>query len=292
MKMFKLKIPRSIIIASYTIAICLCVLLLPASFTVPFRTVFTQTLAPLEEVVFNASGDALAAAGTLRDSFLRQDNYRNLHREYVHLQNNLALAREKLTEYRQKLSSISKLNIEATNMYPASARIIAYDTVSSRASITLNAGEKDGVRRGMAVSSLGALIGTVEETGRWASRVRLITDPGSSLPCRVQRTRDLCILTGIGDNKCSVEWIGREASVKVGDLIVTSPLAPDSSTETTMPSGMPVARIVEVGADKSMPLFKHITARPLVDVSRLEYAEILIPERSTPGVYSHRTVDQ
>src|SRR5204863_5727562 len=68
------------------------------------------------------------------------------------------------------------------------ARIVSSSFQSPRRLATLAAGSASGVAAGMPVRDADGLIGRVLESGRWASRVLLITDGASNVP--VRSTRD------------------------------------------------------------------------------------------------------
>ena len=158
-----------------------------------------------------------------------------------------------------------------------SAPVTAYDSSPMHQSITIAGGMREGVREGLAVCAAGAIVGKISEVGLWRSRVRLLTDAASSLPCRVQRTRDLCVLQGTGGGTCSVDWLDRYAGVQRGDVLVSAPVDELISRKPLIPAGLPVATVTLAEPGRAEPMFKHVTASPLVNVRRLEVVEVVVP---------------
>jgi len=262
---------------AYVLAAALFIVLLPARVTAPARIMFTQAVGPAEQVAFNAAGQAAAATGTLRDAFLGQERSRALEREVQRLRNQSVVLKEVLLDRESRISSFEQLKVEGFAFSALSAPVTAYDSSTMRHSITVAVGSRHGVREGLAVCALGALVGEVSEAGPWYSRVRLITDPASCLACRVQRTRRLCVVQGTGGVNCTVEWLDRDADVRPGDVLITAPTDEALSQRPLVPPGLPVATVVLADRERADPMFKHVSAAPRVNVRRLEVVEIVIP---------------
>jgi len=254
---------------------------MPARFTAPARVLFNEAVGPLETAAFQGAGDVLAAGGTLSDMFRGQDRRRALEREVLRLRNRNAALADELRRQRARLESLEKLDLNVLPGRIVRASVSAYDTSGMRRSISVRAGTTDGVGPGMAVSADGALIGVVREAGPWQSTVRLITDPESAVPCRLSRTREVCILQGTGGQDCVVDWISREAFAEPGDVVVTASLESVADGTLRLPDGLPAATITSVERDRLRPLFYAVRAAPRVNLNRLEEVEILIPE--SPG---------
>jgi rod shape-determining protein MreC len=260
------------------LAVSAFVLLMPASFTAPGRVVFTEAVGPVETVLYQGGADVLATGGTLTEMFLGRNRQRALAREVVRLRNQKARLVEALRRERERLESIEKLEVARPPVRAVRAPVTAYESTAARRSVVLAVGSQQGVEVGMAAAAQGALIGILREVGPSFCRVRLITDPGSVVPCRLGGGRDVCLLTGTGEETCRVEWVGRGSMVDVGEVVLTAALEVKPATGLKLPDGLPVATVTEVGRDRMRPLFDRIEAEPRVDLTRLEEAEVLIPE--------------
>ncbi len=260
------------------LAVAAFLLLMPARFTAPLRVVFKEVAGPVETPLYQASGRALAASGTLTDLFLREDRGRALERELTHLRNRTEQLEEELLRRQMRLDSFEKLELEPFEFRALRAAISAYDTAGARRGISVRAGTAHGVQVGQGVTAFGALVGIVREAGPRHCRVRLITDPRSVVPARLPRSRSVCLVMGTGTETCRVEWVDRDAFVEPGDVLLTSSLQVEPAPDLLLPDGLPVATVEEVKPDRMRPLFYKVTAAPRVNLARLEEVEILIPE--------------
>ena len=271
------KLRRRLVFLAYVLGIAVVIFLLPARLTSPARVVFTQLIGPAQEVTFNVGANALAATSTFRDALLGHERDRLLEQEVDKLRNDRDRLLDMYLKQEIRLNSVRGLSISESPFRALSAVVTAYDSGATRQSITIAAGSTDGVREGLVVCSAGAVVGEVREVGPWRSRVTLITDPASSLPCRVTRTRGLCILKGTGGADCLVEWVERDASVELGDVLVTAPLDELVSQRPLIPAGLPAATVTQVKRNPTEPFFLRVTAAPRVNVQRLEVVEVIIP---------------
>jgi rod shape-determining protein MreC len=253
-------------------------LVLPSRFTAPARVLFNEAAGPVETGVFQQGGRALSASGTLADMFLQKDRERALSGEVERLRNENAALTDEARRLRDGLRSVEKLSLKGSAFRAVRAPVSSYDASAMRRSITVRAGSNDGVARGLAVTAGGAFVGVVNEVGASECRVRLITDPASGVPCRVSRTRSLCILQGTGGEECRAEWLDRDSFVEQGDLLVTTTLRVHERSGLQIPEGLPAASVLKVRPGDMHPLFLSVEAAPRVNLNRLEAVEILIPE--------------
>ena len=280
---------RTLTLAGCALVTALMIFMLPVRLTAPFRIVFTEALGPLEQGAFSAGGDALAATGTLRDAFLAQDYRRKLELERRQLQNEAAMLAElhQAIARQRELLGAEGLEVVSSDVRRVAAPVTAYDADGTRQSIVIGVGTSGGIARGQAVCAMGAVVGTVEQAGPWRSRVRLITDPGSRLSCRLTSTRELVVLEGDGGPLCRVRWLDRRSKAARGDLLVTAPLDDLPGGRPIIPAGLPVAVLQQAAPGGENALFLDATAsgkalaRPGADVRRLEYVEVLVPR--VPG---------
>jgi len=265
-----------------TLVICLgaaaFVFLMPARLTAPARTLFNEAVGPVETAAFQATGDALAATGTLTDMFLQRDRERALAAEVARLGNEVLVLADAVARARRELDAVGTLTVVDLPFHAVSARISAYDTSPMRQTVSVRAGARDGVGPGMAAVAQGALVGVVTEAGPRQCRVRLITDPGSALPCRAATGQDVFVLQGTGAPLCNVDWVDRHGFLGVGDVLVTSARRHDPDSLLVLPDGVPVATVQTLAPDRLRPLFLEVAAEPRARLERLETVQILVPD--------------
>jgi rod shape-determining protein MreC len=194
---------------------------------------------------------------------LQRENYQMKEMAYAHER------LQKLLQFREKISP------------PViAAEVIGGDPSSWFKSITLNKGEKHGIRKGMAVIEPEGVVGQILKTAPYHSTVLLITDYNSAVDAIVQRTRAKAIVEGRGENRCQLKYLLRSEDVNVGDVVVTSGLG------GSFPKGLMVGEIRKV-EKKEYGIFQYAELVPNVDLTKLEEV-LVIPEAPPPPLEEKR----
>jgi rod shape-determining protein MreC len=149
------------------------------------------------------------------------------------------------------------------------AEVIGQDPSSWFKSVTINKGERDGVKKGMAVISPAGVIGQILKTAPHYATVLLLTDYNSAVDSIVQRTRAKTIVEGKGENRCQLKYLRRAEEVAVGDVVVTSGLGGN------FPKGLMVGEIKKVDK-KGHGVFQYAELVPSVDLTQLEEVFVII----------------
>ena len=131
-----------------------------------------------------------------------------------------------------RLRKILSLQESSTNNI--SAAVISRKTGSWWRQIILNKGSKDGVEIGSTVVGPGGLLGRVNNTTLFTSSVTLITSPESKLGVWLDRIQINGLLVGLGDDYPSLILYSKNADVKVGDFVSSSPAS------TLLPPNIPI----------------------------------------------------
>lgn len=151
------------------------------------------------------------------------------------------------------------------------AQVIGKDPLPLFRSFTINRGEADGVRRGMAVLSSYGVVGQVLESSRHAARVLLLTDHHSGIDAVVQRSRARGIVEGALDDGCLLKYVRQGEDVQVGDRVVTSGL------DGIFPKGIVVGHITRLHA-RSRGQLLSTDVEPAVPLDLIE--EVLVVDAS------------
>ena len=122
-----------------------------------------------------------------------------------------------------------------------SAAVISRKTGSWWRQITLNKGSKDGVEIGSSVIGPGGLLGIVNKTSLFTSSVTLLTSPESKVGVWVDRTQTNGLLVGLGNDYPSLILYSKDADIKVGDFVSSSPAS------TLLPPNIPIGIVQSVG---------------------------------------------
>jgi len=167
------------------------------------------------------------------------------------------------------------------------ARVIAVAPSNFEWTLTIDAGEDDGIARGMAVVSPDGLVGRVLTTTSDASRVLLVVDPNFSVAARSATTSALGLLDGRGSEPLRFAPLDPRQSIDAGDEIVTATF-PGSA----IPSGIPVGRIVAQD-ERSSRLSAAYDLLPFVDITRLDHVLVVrgAPAADVPGFADSDALD-
>jgi rod shape-determining protein MreC len=132
---------------------------------------------------------------------------------------------------------------------------------------TIDRGTDDGISEGDGVITMEGAVGRVYKVSNSTAMVQLITDAKSSVSSRDERSRVTGILSGINQNRCSINYIPKEEDVKEGDSIITSGLG------KSFPEGVKIGKVVE--ANKKVDgLSMIVKVKPFVDFMSVE--EVII----------------
>lgn len=101
-------------------------------------------------------------------------------------------------------------------------------------SMLLNAGARDGVRKGQAVLSGEALVGYIAEVGDHSSRLLLLTDINAKIPVVVESSRTRAILAGDNKPRPKLNYVAGNSAISVGDRVITA------ASGAAFPPGLPI----------------------------------------------------
>jgi len=183
-----------------------------------------------------------------------------LNRELAEARREL-IRRQALDYENRRLLAILGL-ARATGDEVTVARIVGSSYDSPRRLATLSAGSAAGVMPGQPVRSPDGLIGRVIETGRWASRVMLVTDGASNVPVRLVRDGTPALAVGRGDGTIELRTLEvGQNPFRRGDILVTSGVG------GLYPPNVPVAVVTASEGDTAI-------ARPVADPARMDFAVV------------------
>ena len=139
----------------------------------------------------------------------------------------------------KRLREILSLNKSSSNDY-ISAAVISRKTGGWWRQVILNKGSKDGVEIGSTVIGPGGLLGRVKNTSLFTSSVTLITSPESKLGVWVDRIQINGLLVGLGSDYPSLILYSKDADIKVGDFVSSSPAS------TLLPPNIPIGIVQSI----------------------------------------------
>lgn len=176
-----------------------------------------------------------------------------------------------LEEARQENERLRELVgfVETRDLEVLGAHVIGRPATLWEGLITIDRGTAEGVEPGMPVLSASGLIGQTVDVTRHSARVRLITDQRSGVAAILQATRAEGILRGSIDGALSLEFVSRETTVTLGDVVLTSGMG------GVYPKGLLIGEVSDVRLSDA-DLHPHIQVRPSVALTGLEEVVVLV----------------
>lgn len=222
----------------------------------------------------------VVSVGFLQEGFSFIPQYFGLRRENEVLRElNLTLSEEvsRLREGKLENLRLRKLLALKEQLPPQSisASILGKSLQLMRNTITLDAGERDGVQMNMPIVTDEGLVGKIAATGGGYSVGQILYNKELRVSAKVQRSRVDGIVRWEGGSTLELQNVAKTLDVQVGDLIITSEYS------SLFPPGV---RIGLVSAIRQIPgsLFQAVDVAPSVDFSRLEEVFVIpyVPDSS------------
>ncbi len=224
------------------------------------RIAIVDFVAPVFDVASRPVAAVNNAALQISDLLYLRSEVARLREENLRLLQWQAAARRLDAENAQFRAQLS-VKADAIPTF-ISARVIADSGAPFVRTVLLNAGHRDGVRKGQAVVNALGLVGRVTAVGSRSSRVLLLSDLNSRVPVIGNASRQRGVLSGDNSERPEIVFLPNQAQIAPGDRIVTS------GDGGMLPPGMPVGTVASVrdGA---------VRVQPYVDWHRLEFVQVV-----------------
>tara|TARA_B100000900_G_scaffold19538_1_gene15239 strand:- start:867 stop:1616 length:750 start_codon:yes stop_codon:yes gene_type:complete len=171
-----------------------------------------------------------------------------------------------LTKDNIRLREILSLQ-NSSNNDNISAAVISRKTGSWWRQIILNKGSKDGVEIGSTVIGPGGLLGRVKNISLFTSSVTLLTSPESKVGVWIDRIQINGLLVGLGDDYPRLILYSKDADIKVGDFVSSSPAS------TLLPPNIPIGVVQSV--DETLKSKKTARILLLAKPHAIDWVQIL-----------------
>ena len=232
-----------------------------------------------------------ALQSTLHDVGRFFDGSWNAIAELRRMRLELTAARQRLLELEQVAADLAELEHQyaelrrqlafapRTSYRTVSAEVTARDPGSLFTTFTINRGTRHGVHAGMSVvalqDGLEGLVGRVAEADAATSLVQPISGRASFVAARLQELRYDGLVQGRGSGTATL--LMRHVNSAARDQIVPGELIITSGLGGVFPRGLQIGRVRELRAETYQNSV-DLLVEPLIDVSRLEYVFVIIPE--------------
>jgi rod shape-determining protein MreC len=223
----------------------------------PFERSIGRVIAPLRRL-----GDGLVDLVATRSENQRLrsevEDLRERRRAFADLEREIAELRA-LLGYRAD-----------AGLQTVAARVIAVAPSNFEWTMTIDAGERDGVVRGMAVIDANGLVGRVLSTTPTAARVLLAVDPNFSVAARSVGTSALGVVDGRGNDPMRFSPLDPRTTIARADEVVTA-----TFRGSAIPAGIPIGRVISEDT-RSSRLSSVFEVLPFVDAARLDHVLVVL----------------
>jgi len=209
----------------------------------------------------NAPGqfsDWVASLFTTRDDLLEQNEALNAR---------LLILERRALKYAALASENNELRQLMNSSQTLDDRVIVGEVVAISPDpfsheIVISKGSRDGVKVGQAILDANGLMGQVQQTSSFTSRVLLVSDSSHAVPVEVVRNGLRAVLLGNGDaDTLELVHVPDTADIREGDLLDSSGLG------GRFPRGYPVAEVARISKEPGEP-FVQIQATPKAELNR------------------------
>jgi rod shape-determining protein MreC len=230
-----------------------------------------------QETVFYVGDFVSSTVNSVRELGELQQQYESVLQELRRYEG----VRSDVVELRREVERLERVlgfseSLDYTNV---PARIVGKDPSNLFASITIDKGSSDGMRRDLPVVAVQegsqGLVGRIQTVGRSSAIVVPLFDSSNYVAARLQESRYEGLVHGTPsrDGTLTMRYVSSQArsSVEYGDTVVTSGM------NSIYPRGIRIGRVTSVQA-KPYETSLQLTIEPIVEFAKLEYVFVITPE--------------
>lgn len=208
---------------------------------------------------FNAVAELRQLRKDYNELIIKLENYEQMQRSNVEMRKE----NERLREQLDFSISLDEKNIPA--------QIISRELDNAFSYLTIDKGSINGIKKNMPVVAFQngnqGLVGKVIQVGPLTSQIMPIYNINNIVSARIQNTRDLGLVNGLGsqDQPLMMQYVRKRVAdqLKYGDVIVTS--GENDNYMRDIPIGS-ISKITALDYNSSL----NIELTPIIDFSRLE----------------------
>jgi rod shape-determining protein MreC len=188
----------------------------------------------------------------------------------VNLSNEVSLLREARLE-NLRLRGMTGLK-EHSPFKLVAGNVIGKSLLLMRNTVTIDAGEHEGVRTEMPVICEAGLVGKIIATSEHYSIAQLVLNKDFRASAKVQRSRIDGIIAWDGGDILQLKNVSKSQDIKEGDLVITSEYS------SVFPSEVKIGIVTRL-REKPGSLFKDVDVAPSVDFASLEQVFVVTSAR-------------
>jgi rod shape-determining protein MreC len=240
----------------------------------PVESLISQLLSPIFKQLYSAGL-------YLNSAYYKQADKRNLGSLVENLESQINF----LTSENTKLKLLGEENkelreylnfLEKNRFFYIMGNIISYGELNrpkeERGVITIDRGEKEGVKKGFAViNKEGVIVGKIIGAKDHIATACLITNPNCKIAAALLgKNKTIGVAEGESGLTVKIQFIPQTDNISAGDTVITSGLGEE------IPSGLVLGKVVKIN-NASNELWQTAIVMPQADFNNLTIVSILIP---------------
>jgi len=247
------------------------------SFILNFKKIGFSTISTIDKGVhsvtkgigntFNAVRELKQLQKDYNELVIKLENYEQMQRSNADIRKE----NERLKERLDFSTTQIEMNIPAQIISRSMDNIYSY--------LTINKGSVNGIKKNMPVIAYQngnqGLVGKVVQVGTFTSQIMPIYNAQCMVSSRIQNTRDLGLVNGLGDfdQPLIMQYIRKRVvdELSYGDIVVTS--GENDNYSRDIPIGT-ISKITVLDYNSSL----RIEMTPIIDFSRLENVFVINPK--------------
>jgi rod shape-determining protein MreC len=190
----------------------------------------------------------------------------DLRRENDQLKMQVNQLQSKATEA-DRLAALLNFRKGHENVPMLASRVIATSAGMAAATVVLDRGAKDGLKKNMGVITPEGVVGKIAEVYDDTCMVLLLTDKDSGIGAMLGNSRIQSPVGGTGEPLLAMKYVPNDDAVNLGERVVTSGM------DKIFPRDLPIGTITDI---KPGNPFKTIRVRPSANLGRLEEVIVLL----------------
>jgi rod shape-determining protein MreC len=236
-----------------------------------------QVLSPIQEGASKALKPVRDIAGWFSSTFHAKSERDQLQKEVAALRAKNAKLQQALIENAQLTKQVgldNSIGIDA--LQPVAAHVISRDPTLWYATIEIDKGTADGVRKDDPVVGDGALVGKVSTVAPNVSVVTLVTDHSFAVSAEVQdQAGDTGVLVpAVGNpNQLLLQYLPPQAQISSGQQVVTAGFK-SGPLESLYPAGIPIGQVSDANQNDLINN-RQVKVTPSADLRHLDFVQVL-----------------
>jgi rod shape-determining protein MreC len=170
----------------------------------------------------------------------------------------------------QRLAGLLNFRTAHPEASMLAAEVIGASADPTSHTLFINRGERDHVRRNLAVITPEGVVGKIVEVFPTSSQVLLINDKESGVGALLAGTRTHGVVKGSGDPNPRMDYVVNDEKVQAGDKILTS------GEDHIFPKDLPIGTVERA---KPASPFQIISIEPAARLDRLEDVLVLLTQQ-------------